>query len=312
MNRQDINPAMAGKVIVLTGASSGFGKGTAVELAKAGHHLVLAARQGDLLEQLACACRGAGGTATPVVTDVSDQTQVQRLTQHAIGLHGRIDAWINDAGVGAIGNFEQIPAVHHEQVIQTNLCGTIFGSHAALTQFIRQGHGTLINLSSVLGKIPAPYYSSYVAAKFGVAGLGTALRLELEARRIENIHICTVFPMAADTPFFDHAANYTGKEAQPIGPLYDPHEVINVLVDLLEHPRDEVVIGRQGKLMNFLHQLAPDMVESMMRRTTHQTQMEEAPVGMRTDGSVQSPITQGRGVDGGRQSPSEGAPRHHR
>ena len=79
-----------------------------------------------------------------------------------------------------------------------------------------------INIASALGKIPAPYYASYTAAKYGVVGLSGPLRQELKQNHIEHVHLCTVMPMATDTPFFEHAANYTGHEAASISPLYDP------------------------------------------------------------------------------------------
>ena len=118
--------------------------------------------------------------ALAVPTDVSRREDVERLGKQAVAEFGRIDVWINNAGVGALGPFERIPLELHEQVIRTDLLGTLYGSHVAYRQFLEQGRGTLINVSSELGRHTVPYYTSYAAAKHGVVGLGDALRQEIE------------------------------------------------------------------------------------------------------------------------------------
>jgi short-subunit dehydrogenase len=280
------------KVIVITGASSGFGKGVARVLAQGGASLVLAARRGELLEELALECMNHGGMAIAVPTDVSKEEEVARLAQAALDNFGRIDIWINDAGVGALGRFEDIPLVDHVQVIATNLMGTIYGSHYAMRHFRAQQSGTLINLASALGKIPAPYYASYTASKYAIVGLDASLRQELSETKAKNIHVCTVLPMAMDTPFFEHAANYTGHEARPIPPLYDAQKVVDAIVDLVTTPRDEVIVGGVGVVMSALHSVMPGMVEKMMGVETHQVQMkaEAAPP---TSGNVHTTTLKG-------------------
>ena len=213
---------LAGRRIVLTGASSGFGKGSALALAREGAHLVLAARRDELLDDVARECEASGGRAVTAPTDVSVQEDVQALAETAIQSLGGIDIWINNAGVGALGRFEDIPLHDHVKVIETDLLGTLYGSYFAMRHFRSQGHGTLINVSSVIGKVPSPYFSSYAAAKHGVVGLSAVLRQELEQNGDKDIRVCTVMPTSFDTPFFEHAATYTGHRAEPIPPVYDP------------------------------------------------------------------------------------------
>jgi len=291
---------LKGKVVVITGASSGFGKGAARKLAAGGASVVLAARRGHLLQELARECETAGGSAMAVTTDVSKPEDVERLAGQTLTAFGRFDVWINNAGVGALGCFEDIPVADHAQVIQTNVIGTIYGAHAALNQFRRQGSGTLINMASALGKIPAPYYSTYTASKYAIVGLGGALRQELRQNDVKDIHICTVMPMAMDTPFFDHAANYSGHEAAPVPPLYDPDKVVDVIVRLLESPEDEVIVGMAGKITAALHSMFPSLAENMLGRQTHKSQMEESPPARSTRGAVHEPISYGTEVYGGR------------
>ena len=140
---------LAGKVVVVTGASSGFGKGTALELARRGASVVLAARRGELLEAVARACTASGARAIAVPTDVSQPRDVEQLARRALAALGRIDVWINNAGVGALGRFERVPLADHEQVIGTNLLGTLYGSYAAYRHFLAQGSGILINVCTI-------------------------------------------------------------------------------------------------------------------------------------------------------------------
>ena len=157
---------------------------------------------------------------------------------------------MNNAGAGAVGRFEDIPLDDHIRVIETDLIGTLYGSYFAMRQFRRQGAGTLINVASVIGKVPSPYFSSYAAAKHGVVGLSAALRQELLEEKIDTIHVCTVLPTTFDTPFFEHAAQYTGHEASPIPPTYDPKEVVDTIFELASDPKDEVTVGTAAKVMN--------------------------------------------------------------
>jgi NADP-dependent 3-hydroxy acid dehydrogenase YdfG len=178
-----------GKVVVITGASSGFGKGTALELAKLGCSVVLAARSDDTLEALALECDASGGHAHAVPTDVSDRSAVEKLAAEVIGKFGHFDVWINDAGVAAIGRFDVVPLEDHDQVIKTDLLGTIYGSLIALRHFRERNGGILLNIASAIGKIPAPLYASYTAAKFGIVGLCDAIRGELGEEKIETIRL---------------------------------------------------------------------------------------------------------------------------
>ena len=291
---------LSGKVIVITGASSGFGKGTARKFAGAGASVVLAARRGQLLDDLARECEAAGGQALAVPTDVSVREDVISLAQAALAKFGRIDVWVNNAGAGALGRFEDVPLADHAQVIETDLLGTLYGSYLAFKQFkTQEGGGTLINVASVIGKVPAPYFASYAAAKHGVIGLSGALRQELSENKVENVHVCTVMPTSMDTPFFEHAANYTGHEAVPIPPTYDPQEVIDVIVELATKPEDEVTVGRAGTLFAAMHNFIPGVTEKMMGKQTHLSQMKKADPASATEGSLREPSQSGTEVTGG-------------
>jgi short-subunit dehydrogenase len=291
------------KVIVITGASSGFGKGVALRLAQLGSRLVLAARRRDALEAVVADCRRLGAAQVRAIpTDVSKESEVEALAAAATREHGRVDVWINNAGVGAIGRFERIPLADHVQVIATNLLGTLYGSHFAYRQFLQQRSGILINVASELGKHTVPYYSSYAAAKHGIVGLDEALRQEIDQEEIEGIHVCTVLPTAHDTPFFDHVANYTGHAVQAPSPLHDPTDVVQAIIELIRDPKPQRIVGGDGVVKVLVKKLAPSLAEKVAGEMMHSTQMKKGPPAPDSPGAVRGPMAAGVGVSAGRRS----------
>jgi len=284
---------LKGKTIVVTGASSGIGKGVARALAEEGASLVLAARRTHLLRALA----EEMGDAMAVTTDVSDPRAVENLAQAALGRYGRIDAWINSAGVAAIGRFDEIPLDDHLRVIAINLGGTINGSHVALKQFRRVQSGTLVNVAAMLGRTPAPYYGSFCASKYGVLGLCASLRQELRAHGEHGIRICAVLPMATDTSFYDHAANYTGHALRPY-PVTEAVRVVRTIVDTVINPRDEVTVGAPATAAVIAQQLAPRLTEGVTSVMMRELQMTQAPEAPHTAGNLHVPLEVGTGVEG--------------
>ncbi len=248
--------------------------------------MVVVARSEQTLAEVAREC---GPNALAVPTDVSDPAAVSKLADEAVRRFGHFDCWINNAGVASIGRFDEVPLADHEQVIRTDLLGTVYGSYAALKHFRTRGGGVLVNVASVIGKIPAPFYASYAAAKFGVVGLSDTLRQELSHEGNKTIRVCTVMPMAHSTDFFEHAGNYTGKKAEPIPPTYDPKVTIDALVKLVLHPQDEVITGWQGNVFDVLHRLMPKAVEAMMTKNTADSQLKNADPEPITSGSVHTP-----------------------
>lgn len=147
---------LKGKTIVITGASSGVGRAAALAFAAYETRLVLAARRTEALEELAAECRELGATAQVVATDVSDIKAVQALATAAQQFGGRMDVWVNNAGVLAAGAFDEMPMEVSEQVIRTNLMGYMHGAYAVLPYFKQQKAGVLINNISVGAWVPVP------------------------------------------------------------------------------------------------------------------------------------------------------------
>jgi NADP-dependent 3-hydroxy acid dehydrogenase YdfG len=168
-----------GAVVVVTGASSGIGRRAAQLFAEQHAYLVLAARGEADLEQAAGECETTPERIVTVVTDVRHEEQVQRLARRAIERFGRVDVWVNCAGVIAYGPFEKVPSEVFRAVIDTNLMGQVNGSRAALVEFRRQGQGTLINVASVWAGVTTPDVSAYVTSKFAIRAFTECLRQEL-------------------------------------------------------------------------------------------------------------------------------------
>lgn len=284
--------------IVLTGATSGIGKATALMFAQKGANLILAARNSEALRQTAAECEACGVRALAVPTDVRDPGQVHRLAEEALREFERIDAWVNDAGVYLLGPFEETPLDVYRQVIETNYFGVVYGSREAITIFRRQGRGVLINVSSVDGRMGAPYASAYASSKFAVRGLDEVLEQELLGT---DIKVCTIMPSVIDTPIFRNTANYTGRTVKPFHPIYDPDAVARAIVGCIRKPKREVVVGGAGKTFSLLQALAPALFARAMKRTIDVDHFTDTPAAP-TSGNINHPMSDGS-VRGGWREP---------
>ena len=250
------------KTIIITGASSGMGREAALRLAKRGDRVVLAARSKDELQQLARAC---GEMALAVPCDVSDAQQVEELAEQAVAQFGNVDAWLHTAAVASFGRFWETPPATMKRLVEVDLVGSMFVAREAIRRFQRQETGgTLVLVSSVLGKTPIPYLNVYNAAKHGMVGLATSIRADLKDAGVDHVRVVNVMPPSTATPFYDHAANYVGLRPKAPPPAYSVETLADALVAAIDDPsEEEVTVGAMGKLMRIAHGAAPGLYETL-------------------------------------------------
>jgi NAD(P)-dependent dehydrogenase (short-subunit alcohol dehydrogenase family) len=282
---------LTGVVVVVTGASSGIGRATGLAFAERGARVVVAARRAGALEELARQCQAAGGQALAVPTDVTDEAAVAELARRAVERFGRIDVWVNNAGVYLLGSLEATPPEAFRRVLETNFFGYVHGARAVLPHFREQGHGVLINNASVYSHVGAPWLSAYVSSKFAVRGFSEVLRQELDD--LPDVHVCTVSPSPIDTPIFASAANYTGRAAKAPPPTYPPEQVARAIVASALRPKRERIVGGVGRQLALLEAVAPRLFERVNRRYVDALQFtgEPAPA---TDGNLYAPSPDSR------------------
>jgi short-subunit dehydrogenase len=288
--RLDDAENVAGKTFVITGASSGFGRGVALDLA---------ARRANVLQEVAAEATKAGGTPLVVATDVSSAEDMERLANETVARFGKIDVWINNAGVGVIGRFEEVPVQDYSRLVDINLKGVIYGSVVAMRQFRAQGFGTLVNIGSIDSEVPLAYQASYSATKAGVLALGRALNEEIRLNGLKDtVAVSTVMPWATDTPWWPHAANYSGGTPR-MAAMDDPQKVVDAIVWASMHPREEVPVGWKARASYVSHHIMPDVTERISGDVAHRYQIDTAPPAPPTAGTLYRPMQEGTGIDGG-------------
>lgn len=281
--------------IVITGASSGIGRATALQLAEAGAWLTLIARREEPLESLREEVERTGGRAVTVPLDVTDSEGLRDAARLANATYGGIDAWVNNAGVFVMGELENTPDEIFHRTMEVNFHSYVYGARAVLPFLRSRGRGVLINVGSVESRVTVPYATAYASSKFAVRALSRSLRQEL---RGTGIQVCTVMPPSTDTPLFDHAANFAGKKLKPMEPVVSVERVADAIISCIRRPRAEVVVGVSPKTFLVMNMFAPRLLELMMARSTearHFTDQDQEP----TEGNLFEPMEKGEGTEGG-------------
>jgi short-subunit dehydrogenase len=264
------------QVVVITGASSGIGRTAARMFAERGARVVVASRNIEALNELVREITTTGKLAYAVETDVSKREDVERLGEMALNYFGRVDTWINNAGVSTYATFDKLTDEEIRRIMDVNFMGTVHGMQTALGIMRSQGGGTIINTASVTGKRAIPLQSVYSASKYAIVGLGEAVRAELANEHTE-IHVCTICPPSIDTPFFDHALTKEGVAPKPMAPVYDPEDVAEAMISCAENPQREILIGSAGKMFAIINTLAPGITDWFLGKVAITGQLTDEP-----------------------------------
>jgi NAD(P)-dependent dehydrogenase (short-subunit alcohol dehydrogenase family) len=260
------------QVIVITGASSGIGLCTAKLAAARGATVVLCARDEADLRRAVDEIRERGGEAIFAVADVADREAMERVAATAEHEFGRIDTWINDAGVSTYGLLEEVPVADARRLFDTNYWGVVNGSLAALTH-LRHDGGALINIGSTVSDRALPLQGHYSASKHAVKGFTDALRMELERSGVP-VSVTLIKPGAIDTPYPAHARNYMDVEPRHPTRVYTPDVVAEAILFCAEHPRRDMSAGAGGKLRSVMNRV-PRLADRYMKRTMFSGQRDD-------------------------------------
>ena len=260
--------------VLITGASQGIGRETALLFARKGYNVVLAARQAERLEAVAQEIRSMGQSALAIPTDVRDPAQVNALVQKALEQYGAIDVLINNAGIYISGPTEAFSLEDWHACIDTNLWGYIHTIHVLLPHFLERRSGMIVNLDSIGGKVPTPYLVPYSTSKFAVTGLTEALHAELSPK---GIRVCGIYPNLIKSNFLERAI-FRGVDEEDMqarrhqveeilkNPLVEkPEDVAQAIWDAVKHQKSEVLVG-SANVSKAAYNVFPGLMQWVFRR----------------------------------------------
>lgn len=252
---------LQGKVVLITGASSGFGEEAARLFAKEGCKVVLAARRLEKLQQLAAEIQNEGGEAIAIPVDVNQKAEIEVMVQTALDLYQRIDILFNNAGFGAMDWFEELESERHIQtLISVNLIGTMLVTRAVLPDMLDRGSGHIINMVSVAGLIASPLISTYSASKYGLRAFTDSLRREVAPL---GIKVSGIYPGPAETEFGSHLRK--NRLRATINRIIDLRMtsayVARRVVELAKYPQRSLIIPWWFRIITTFDTLFPVVVD---------------------------------------------------
>ena len=279
------------QVIVITGASSGIGLATAELAAQRGARLVLVARSERTLQEIAARLEAQGAQAIAVPADVASREALELAAEAAILRFGRIDTWVNDAGVAIYGRLEEVSDADSRRLFETNFWGTVYGSLVAL-RHLRPNGGALINVGSEVSEAVIPLQGMYTASKHAVKGFTDALRVEVEELDEVPVSITLIQPTAVDTPYPEHARNYMSSEPRLPTPQIDPQDVAEAILKAATEGGRDVKVGAMATLNTAMAKVAPSLGDKMAARQAGRQQRDEPP--RHPEGTLYRPGESGR------------------
>lgn len=256
-------PSLSGKVVAITGASSGIGLACARELARRGAAVVLGARRLDRLEEAVEEIVRSGGRAHAIAVDVTREADIEALVAAARTQFDRLDVMICNAGFGYYGTLEQTPPDMMRQMMDVNYMGTFLGARAALPIFRAQQGGHLLFVSSIVARRGIAFMGGYTATKAAQSGLAESLRTEFAGT---PIHVSCIYPISTATEFHDAMARHYGHHVRGLGPRQPVEVVARAIAGCIERPRPEVYPHAKSRALGILSLVAPAFTDRFVRK----------------------------------------------
>lgn len=286
------------QVVVITGASAGIGRATAVAFAKAGYAVALLARSEDGLEGAVREIKALGGTALALPTDVANADQINDAAARVEQILGPIDVWVNNAMVTVFSRALDVTPAEYQRVTDVSYLGTVHGTLAALRRMRERNHGTIIQVGSALAYRGIPLQSAYCAAKFAVRGFTDCLRSELIHEK-SAVHLTMVQLAAFNTPQFEWARRHIRERPQPLPPIFQPELAASAILWSASHKRRELYVGFPALKTIIGNKLFPGFADWLAARQAVSGQKdEEAPLETERKDNLFNPVPGDMGAHG--------------
>jgi short-subunit dehydrogenase len=271
------------EIVIITGASAGVGRATALRFGRAGARVGLIARDGKALNDVKCEIERLGGKAAIAAVDVADSKELLEAAKKLETALGPVDIWVNDAMVTVFSPVTEITPEEFKRVTEVSYLGFVYGTMAALWLMRPRNRGTIVQVGSALAYRGIPLQAAYCGAKFAIRGFTNSLRTELMHER-SNIHLTTVHLPAVNTPQFDWARTHMDRQPRPVAPVYQPEVIADVIYKAAHEHRREVWIGRSAIGTILANAVVPALLDRYLARTAFSSQTTERKVaGDRSD-----------------------------
>ncbi|WP_180686921.1 SDR family oxidoreductase [Streptomyces gossypiisoli] len=296
-----------GRAVVVTGATAGVGRATAVAFAARGDRVALLARGREGLAAAADEVQRAGGEALVVPVDMADAKAVDNAAEQVVDAFGRIDVWVNNAFAGLFAPFTEITPDEYRRVTEVTYLGYVFGTRAALRHMLPRDRGTIVQVGSALAYRGIPLQSAYCGAKHAIQGFNESLRCEL-LHQGSGVRTTMVQLPALNTPQFDWVLNRMPGRARPVPPVYQPEVAARAIVHAAGHGRRrEYWVGGSTVGTLIANAVAPGLLERYLARTGFDAQQDPGEHG--GVGNLWSPADGPRGRDFGAHGRFDGEAR---
>jgi NAD(P)-dependent dehydrogenase (short-subunit alcohol dehydrogenase family) len=285
------------QVVVITGASAGVGRATAIAFAKRGARIGLLARGQDGLAAAKRDVESCGGTAVMVPTDVANADQVESAAETIERELGPIDIWINNAMTSVFSPIDQLRADEIRRVTEVTYLGTVYGTMSALKRMRPRNRGTIVQVGSALAYRAIPLQSAYCAAKHAVQGFTESLRCELLHDR-SKVRVRMVHLPALNTPHFSWAKSRLPRKPQPVPPIYQPEIAADAIVWAASHHRRELQVGLPTVVAVEGNKVLRGLMDRYLARNGYDSQQTAEAVERDRQDNLWQPLPGDRGVHG--------------